>query len=406
MVFNLAELFENQFQVVGGDAQAGVGDAELDGVLGRQADRADGDGAGLGEFQRVRDEVAQDLRQFRLIGEHQASALGRAEAQAQLFRHQQRAQHAAQRAEHIGHVEADRAHFHLAGLDLGQVEQVIHQVVQRDRSLQDEVDLLVLFGRQLAVDPVQQQLRERADRAQRGAEFVAHIRQEARLHLVGAAQVVGFFIQLGVQGNHAAVGVFQFARQFQQFLLARLQLGQRGHQFLVLQLHFKQGGIRRQRAQLVTQRADHLRRQYLGVAREQFLQHNIGTVARAALALVLVRLGLDVDPVHQAPRAEDAEAHAGGRVVSPGQDAVQLGDAGAAVAYAHQQDLGRGRAFNGKLDHAVAGVIVDIARQLGNRGRDAHLVLAAEAAQRGHLARALARGDDVEFGLDGNAEDA
>ena len=41
------------------------------------------------------------------------------------------------------------------------------------------------------------------------------------LQLGGAAQVVGAFIQFGIQGDDAAVGVLQFAvQQFQLFLAA------------------------------------------------------------------------------------------------------------------------------------------------------------------------------------------
>ena len=56
---------------------------------------------------------------------------------------------------------------------------------------------------------VQQQPRQRQDRVQRRAELVAHVREELRLQLVGATQVVGALVQFGVQGDHAAVGVLQ-----------------------------------------------------------------------------------------------------------------------------------------------------------------------------------------------------
>jgi hypothetical protein len=80
--------------------------------------------------------------------------------------------------------------------------------------------------RQVAVHAVQQQLGQRADRGQRRAQLVAGVRQEARLHFVGAAQALGLVLDLGVQGDDAAVGVFQFARQSQQVFLALAQLGQ------------------------------------------------------------------------------------------------------------------------------------------------------------------------------------
>ena len=39
------------------------------------------------------------------------------------------------------------------------------------------------------------------------------MREEARLHLAGAAQFLGLLLQLGVQRHHPAVGVFQLAVQ-------------------------------------------------------------------------------------------------------------------------------------------------------------------------------------------------
>ena len=97
----------------------------------------------------------------------------------------------------------------LAGLDLGEVEQVVDQLGQVLGRLADEADLRLLLRGQLAVAARQQQPRQRQDRVQRRAELVAHVRQEPRLQLVGAAQVVGALVELGVQRDDAAVGVLQ-----------------------------------------------------------------------------------------------------------------------------------------------------------------------------------------------------
>ena len=59
---------------------------------------------------------------------------------------QQRAQHAAQRAEQVGDAELGRRDHDLAGLDLGEVEQVVDQLGQVLRRLADELDLLLLLG--------------------------------------------------------------------------------------------------------------------------------------------------------------------------------------------------------------------------------------------------------------------
>ena len=47
--------------------------------------------------------------------------------------HEQRPQHAAQRAEEVRDVELDRPDLDLAGLDLGEVEQVVDELGQRRR---------------------------------------------------------------------------------------------------------------------------------------------------------------------------------------------------------------------------------------------------------------------------------
>ena len=92
-------------------------------------------------------------------------------------------------------------------------------------------------SRQLAVDAVEQQPRQRQDRVQRRAELVAHVREEARLHLVRAPQVLGLLVELGVQRDHAAVGVLELAVQPRQLVLPLPQLVERAQQLLVLLLH-------------------------------------------------------------------------------------------------------------------------------------------------------------------------
>ena len=57
----------------------------------------------------------------------------------------------------------------------------------------------------------QQAAQERQYRVQRRAELVAHVGQEFRLQFIGAAQVIGLFIQFGVERHHAAIGIFQLA---------------------------------------------------------------------------------------------------------------------------------------------------------------------------------------------------
>ena len=79
--------------------------------------------------------------------------------------------------------------------------------------LADEADLLLLLVRELAVDAVEQEARQREDRVQRRAELVAHVGQEARLQSRSARlELVGLLVELGVERDDAAVGVLELAR--------------------------------------------------------------------------------------------------------------------------------------------------------------------------------------------------
>jgi hypothetical protein len=48
---------------------------------------------------------------------------------------------------------------------------------------------------------------------------VAHVGQEAGLGLVGPPQVIRLLIQLRIQGNDAAIGIFELAVEVQQLRL-------------------------------------------------------------------------------------------------------------------------------------------------------------------------------------------
>ena len=206
--------------------------------------------AALGELDRVGDEVAQDLRHLAFVGVERRHVRRILEHQRDGIADQQRPQHAAQRAEQRCDGERRRHHDDLAGLHLGEVEQIVDQLGQVLGRLADEADLRLLLRRQLAVAARQQQPRQRQDRVQRRAELVAHVRQELRLQLVRATQMIGALVQLGIQRDDAAVGVLQFLIEPLQVLLARLQLLELQQDLLVLPADFLHGigrTIRRQR---------------------------------------------------------------------------------------------------------------------------------------------------------------
>ena len=77
----------------------------------------------------------------------------------------------------------------------------------------DELHLLFLLLGQRAVDAVEQQPRDAADRRQRRAELVAHVGQEAALELGRLPQLLGLRVELGVERDHAAVGLLELGLQ-------------------------------------------------------------------------------------------------------------------------------------------------------------------------------------------------
>ncbi len=113
--------------------------------------------------------------------------------------------------------------------------------------------------------------------------------------------------------------------------------------------------------------------------------------------------GVDLEVIHEAARADQAEPHAALRAVLAVENALQIGDAGTLVADADAQQLRR----LGLLDHefgaAAAGIAEGVARNFGNGGGDPGLVLPLEAEQFGDAARALTHRDDVALGVDRQA---
>ena len=83
---------------------------------------------------------------------------------------------------------------------------------------------------------VEQQIREPEDRVHRRPELVGHVREEARLQLVGAAEVIRLLVELRVERDDAAIGVFELAVEVHQLLLLALQVVERAQQRLVLLL--------------------------------------------------------------------------------------------------------------------------------------------------------------------------
>ena len=148
---DLAELLKDDAEIRRGDADAGVADKESHGVGVAIAVGPNPHLAALGELDRVREEIAQNLRNLGLVGVERRQTARVLEDERDRVADEQRAQHAAKRAEQVLDGELDRRDRRLARFDFRQVEQVVDQLGQAFRGFADELNLLFLLGRQIAV---------------------------------------------------------------------------------------------------------------------------------------------------------------------------------------------------------------------------------------------------------------
>src|SRR6516225_2739518 len=92
--------------------------------------RLDGDLAGIGELDRVANEIDQDLRQATAIAVARRQFGGQLELERKLFVGCQRLERTANRLGNVLNRVIGKFEFELAGLDLGQIEHVIDQPKQ------------------------------------------------------------------------------------------------------------------------------------------------------------------------------------------------------------------------------------------------------------------------------------
>ena len=190
----LRERVENRRLPVGGHADAGVGDLDMQDRIGRGALRKiqpHDHLALLGEFDRVADQVDQHLLQpqpvagemvghlRRHLGEEREPFFGRAERERL---------HAA--AELLAELEGEWLEAQAAGLDLRDVEDVVDDVQQRLGRRSHQVQRLALLRAQVAVE---QQRRHAHDAVHRRPDLVAHVREELAL---GAVRLLGLLPRL------------------------------------------------------------------------------------------------------------------------------------------------------------------------------------------------------------------
>ena len=160
-----------------------------------------------GELDGVAAQVDEHLFESHRIA-HQHVGQGRVgvEHQGQRFVAQRAGQDDLQLAAQVGQAERHRVQFHLAGLDLGEVQDVVDDFQQRTRRTQRLAHHVRLLGRQRRLA---QQLKHAHHGVDRRADLVAHVGQELALahrSRIGAHQCGLQFGHVAAQHHPVAVG--------------------------------------------------------------------------------------------------------------------------------------------------------------------------------------------------------
>ena len=195
----LAESFEDELVLMRGDADPGVADDEADAAWTPR--RADLDLALLGELERVRDEVLQDLLDPLRIGRDLLRSVGVDRGhEGEVLVLRDRLEEAAHRLDDAGDRHVLRVHVHLARLDLAEIEDVVDE---REEIVSGRVDRLreadLLLG-QVAGFVVGEELREDERAVQRRAQLVRHVREEVGLVPAGTLEGVGLLDRVLARG--------------------------------------------------------------------------------------------------------------------------------------------------------------------------------------------------------------
>jgi len=195
-VVDLDELVEEDGVLRGRNADARVPDSHDQ--LVPDLIKEDVDGARVGELDGVGHQVSEDLAQTAGIAPPGAGGLGRhPHPEVQALAGCGGSEEVPHRAERRLQVKDLLGQGHAAGLDLGQVEDVIEDAEEKAAGLADNVEAFPLLVGQVAHG---HDLGHGQDAIQGRPDFMAHIGQELRLHQVGVVGAVPGVLQLGHQG--------------------------------------------------------------------------------------------------------------------------------------------------------------------------------------------------------------
>src|SRR5215212_9261853 len=183
----LGKLFKDAHLICWRNADPGVRYGKADRFLILAEGRCDPHFTVLGELERIREKITQDLGYLAFVSVERGDIDWLFKDQFDRLTDKERTQHAAQGAKERRNLELNGIDLDLARFDLGQVEQVVDQFQQAFCALADKPDLLLLLGGQVAIYTVEQETSEGQLCIERRAEFVAHVRKKARFQFIGAA---------------------------------------------------------------------------------------------------------------------------------------------------------------------------------------------------------------------------
>jgi hypothetical protein len=191
---DLLELLEDPLLVGLGDARARVRDRDAEGPVGRG--RLQADLAGLGELDRVADEVQQDLGEAALVAVADGQVGGDRGLQRQVLLGGEGLRGGQHRLHDVLHRVLSERQAQLPCLDLGEIEDVVDQAEQVAAARLDAFEDLPDALADVAVDVVQEQLRVAEDRVERGAELVTHVGEELGLVPAGDLELAALGLDL------------------------------------------------------------------------------------------------------------------------------------------------------------------------------------------------------------------
>ena len=178
----LLETVEDRRPAIGRHAGSGVDDRESRLAPLPALDR-DADAALIGELDRVAGEIGENLAQALAVRAHEARRRG-AERRGDLDAFalgsgREQFHHAFDQLAQIDRLDDE---IEMAGLDLREIEDLVDERDQRAARTADRLDVARILGIERGLA---QEVGHAEDAADRGADLVAHRRQEARFGLVG-----------------------------------------------------------------------------------------------------------------------------------------------------------------------------------------------------------------------------